>query len=157
MSVLFVLVSESQSVPSTKIYPSGRDWLVAPSLVIPSLSLEMLHALFHLPPSGNNCLLLEISEVSLVVLDVGHSEPFCPPLTDRSSFELPVVWWWTLLWVIFQLARSINNVVVGQCSKNWKETNSNEVEVANILDSIDDKLRWSLSEYGSMGCSSDWH
>ena len=49
MSMLFVLVPKTKSMPSSVIYPRRRNGLIAPSLVVPSFAFKMLYALFNFP------------------------------------------------------------------------------------------------------------
>ena len=151
--MLLILISHTQSVPSSIIDPSGRDWLVVPAFVIPSFSFEMLHTLFDLSPSSEDSLLLIVSKVSFVVLDIGNTEPLGPPLTDWCAFKLPVVWWWPLSWVILQLTCSVDNMIVSKTEENRKESDSDEVKVTHILNSVDNQLSWTFTKDSGVGAS----
>ncbi|GMT14511.1 hypothetical protein PFISCL1PPCAC_5808, partial [Pristionchus fissidentatus] len=151
VSVLFVLISHSHSLPSTVVNPGGRHWLVRPSLVVETFTLKMLHTILHLSATGDDALLLVVSEVSLVVLHVRHTEPFRPPLPDRSALVLPVVRSGHLLGDISELAGTVHEMSVGHNCQPREESNADHVEVGEILDPVHNQLSGSLAEECSMG------
>ena len=38
-----------------------------------------------------------------------------------------------LSWIVLQFAGAVHNVIVGQRNQNWQESNSDEIEVAHVL------------------------